>query len=79
MKDIEDIYKKFREHPEEKKCIITTEKDAMRLRSMSIPEELKSHLYYIPIEPNFIENNEDQLIKQIREYVTGNKGMHFLH
>jgi len=77
--DITKISKHFRECPNEKKCIITTEKDAMRLQTMYIPDDIKSNLYYIPIEPKFIDNNEDNLIKQIREYVTKNKGMHFLH
>lgn len=78
-KDIENICKKFREYPEDKKCIVTTEKDAMRLRTLEIPNDLKAHLFYIPIEPHFIDNNEDHLIKRIKEYVTENKGMHFLH
>lgn len=77
--DIENISKQFREHNADKKCIITTEKDAMRLRTMNIADDIKSHLFYIPIEPHFIDNNEDHLIKQIRDYVTKNKGMHFLH
>ncbi|MGB5990461.1 MAG: tetraacyldisaccharide 4'-kinase [Marinifilaceae bacterium] len=77
--DIEHISKQFREHANNKKCIITTEKDAMRLRTMDISDDIKSNLFYIPIEPHFIDNNEDHLIKQIRDYVTKNKGMHFLH
>lgn len=77
--DISTICKRFRECTNKKKCIITTEKDAMRLQTMDIPDDIKSHLFYIPIEPKFIDNNEDNLIKQIREYVTKNKGMHFLH
>jgi len=77
--DLNNISKKFRAHKVDKKCIITTEKDAMRLKSMEIPEDIKNHLFYIPIEPKFVDKNQDKLITQIKEYVKKNKGMHFLH
>lgn len=79
VSDIKNINKKFKSLNVEKKCIITTEKDAMRLKSMIIPDEMKNRLYYIPIEPQFIDNNQEALITQIKEYVTKNKGMYRIH
>lgn len=43
-----------------KKIIITTEKDAVRLRDMSdFPEEAKEHLYFVPLEIEFINDDDN--------------------
>lgn len=53
--------------------VITTEKDAMRMKcDKNLPEELKKKIYYIPLEIKLV-NNEDMFNKQIREYVNKNK------
>ncbi len=61
--DMADLIAKIKSSPNPKKTIvITTEKDAMRLRSLSgLPKGLKSRLYYLPISvkliPNVAESN----------------------
>lgn len=77
--DIKNIQDKFVSDSSQHKCILTTEKDAMRLQGMDLPEEIKKSMYYIPIEPSFIDNNEEKLIKWIKEYVTKNKEMRILY
>ncbi|MCQ2206792.1 MAG: tetraacyldisaccharide 4'-kinase [Paludibacteraceae bacterium] len=53
--------------------ILTTEKDAMRMKcDENLPENLKEKIYYIPLEIKLV-NNEDLFIKQIGEYVNKNK------
>lgn len=53
--------------------IVTTEKDAMRMKcDANLPEALKKRIYYIPLEIRLV-NNEDSFNKQIREYVNKNK------
>ena len=74
-----NIQDKFVSDSSQHKCILTTEKDAMRLQGMDLPEEIKKSMYYIPIEPSFIDNNEEKLIKWIKEYVTKNKEMRILY
>lgn len=61
--DMRDLIKKIKSSPDVKNTIVvTTEKDAMRLRGLSgLPTGLKSRLYYLPISvkliPNVAESN----------------------
>lgn len=55
------------------KVVITTEKDAVRLKNdPAIPEKLKNSLYYIPLTIKFIDNG-DTFDNKIREYVDKNR------
>ena len=55
------------------KAIITTEKDAARLRGIpSLDEEFKKALFYIPIEVIFIDSQENNFNKQILTYAQEN-------
>ncbi|MDR0745869.1 MAG: tetraacyldisaccharide 4'-kinase [Mediterranea sp.] len=72
-KDIKLITERFNK-PEGKKLIITTEKDATRLAAHpSVGEELKKHIYALPIETKIIQNQEDTFNKLITAYVRTNK------
>lgn len=54
------------------KYIITTEKDAVRLRSQLVfPAEVRDIFHFIPIEARFLEN-EDMFHQKIENYVTKN-------
>jgi tetraacyldisaccharide 4'-kinase len=51
QEDILKIAEKWKQLPDAAaKYVITTEKDAMRLRTMPIPEEIQKALFYVPIE-----------------------------
>jgi len=51
------------------KCIITSEKDAMRLvNNPFVPDEIKSFIYYLPIEV-FIRFNEELFTQNIENHV----------
>ncbi|HLN56077.1 MAG TPA: tetraacyldisaccharide 4'-kinase [Bacteroidales bacterium] len=55
--------------------IITTEKDAMRLRNFTdLPEDIKAAFYYIPIGIEFLNNDKNEFEKLIIDYVRRNKG-----
>ena len=55
------------------KAIVTTEKDAARLRGLPfLDEEIKKALFYIPIEVRFIDNQENSFINQILTYARKN-------
>lgn len=71
-KDIQYIEKVFGGIKNEKKYIFTTEKDAMRLRTSELPDELKRRIYYIPVVPAFLPN-ENTLLNEISEYVRKNQ------
>lgn len=56
-----------------KKMILTTEKDATRLRrTAGISQEIKENIYAIPIEVKIIDNKENEFNQKILDYVTEN-------
>lgn len=71
--DIAVIEKQFASLPEDK-MVITTEKDAVRLQSLSyLSDELKENLFYLPIKVSFIEDIEtesfnNKIINHVRNY-----------
>ena len=53
--------------------LVTTEKDAARIRGLNLPSDVKSRIYYLPLEVYFINNNENRFNSQILNYVGENK------
>jgi len=74
-KDISRIEEAFRNLPPGEKIILTTEKDAVRLKEMFniVPDELRAFFYYIPVRINFLNNNEKDFNNLIINYVGKNK------
>ncbi len=80
LEDIENINQKFQSIPSDKKIILTTEKDAMRLKDMpAIPKEIKKALYYLPVKVKFLGNQEFAFSQKIQNYVRENKSNSELH
>lgn len=73
-KDIGKIARAAQNHD----VVFTTEKDAMRLQELSLSDELKQRLFYIPIEVEIINGN-DKLTKYITDYVRKNKRNNILY
>lgn len=71
-KDIQQIEKTFEEIGNKEKYIFTTEKDATRLKGSNLPKGLKRSIYYIPVVPAFI-HQDNLLLNEISEYVRKNK------
>jgi tetraacyldisaccharide 4'-kinase len=72
-KDINLIAERFH-HPEGRKLIITTEKDAVRLTGHpALGDELKKHIYALPVETKIVHNQTDTFNKIILAYVGKNK------
>jgi tetraacyldisaccharide 4'-kinase len=79
QKDINEICSRFKAMDGNSNFIVTTEKDAMRLQFFPlIEEEVKSRLYYIPVQVKFLDNEESQFNKHIQSYVGNNKRNRFL-
>jgi tetraacyldisaccharide 4'-kinase len=71
MKEIENWYASLKG---DKNIIITTEKDAVKLRSLVRPSsEAMSQWYYLPVEISFLARKQEEFDKNIREYVAKNK------
>ena len=69
LQNIELVFQKI-ENPD--KYIFTTEKDAMRLKNCELPPEIRKRIYYIPVIPVFIQD-EDLFFNEIIEYVRKNQ------
>ncbi|MBO6005441.1 MAG: tetraacyldisaccharide 4'-kinase [Paludibacteraceae bacterium] len=73
MEDIQLLEKTFSNLGNEKKIIITTEKDAARLEhSNLLTDELKSSMYVLPIKVKILFDKEEEFKKQILDYVKKN-------
>jgi tetraacyldisaccharide 4'-kinase len=73
-KDIHKISEAFEQLGTAEKWIITTEKDAVRLREFdNIDEQLRKVFYYVPVGVNFINNSKDEFDNLILEYVRKSK------
>jgi tetraacyldisaccharide 4'-kinase len=74
-RDIEAVKEMVEKINEENKIIITTEKDAIRFRSLNyLSEEIKRIIYYIPVKITFLNNQEKfSFNKKIVEHVRNNK------
>jgi tetraacyldisaccharide 4'-kinase len=68
--DIEHIRQLYEKHNAHNPLIFTTEKDAMRFRAhIGMPDELKQHIYYVPVEIDFLDNTADSFNEKILSYV----------
>lgn len=72
--ELAEISKQFHRIEGSNKMIVTTEKDATRLKSHpGLPDNIKKHIFVMPIEVTFL-NNEANLFNQIiLDYVTENQ------
>lgn len=72
-KDVKKIENVFAAMNGNDKLLLTTEKDAMRLRELPFfPEHLKESVYYLPMHVEIIDE-QDKFIQNIKEYVRENK------
>lgn len=71
--DMQAIKARFEELPPNRRMLITTEKDAVRMKSHPhLDEELKPYIYVLPIEVTFLQEQEDTFNQKIAEYVRKN-------
>ena len=78
--DIYNVQKIFNNIAAANKIILTTEKDAMRLKSPEFSELLRSlPLFYIPIEIEFHDKDKEQFNEQIIQYVRANQKHSGIH
>jgi tetraacyldisaccharide 4'-kinase len=71
QKDVERINEMFASLPAPK-LIITTEKDATRLTTDRLSDEVRKHLYVLPIHISLMQNQADDFYKKITKYVQKN-------
>jgi tetraacyldisaccharide 4'-kinase len=68
--DIKNILRKFDTICDENKIIITTEKDAVKLRNINdLPLSFTNNIYYLPIRVKFLFGKKEEFEKVIFEFV----------
>ncbi|MDR2937341.1 MAG: tetraacyldisaccharide 4'-kinase [Prevotellaceae bacterium] len=76
-RDVGRLQKALAAHPGS--AIITTEKDAMRLAHTPMSSELRSAIYYHPINVEFLNNGKESFAKNTLSYVRENKRISHLY
>lgn len=72
--DIDSIKNKFLTLPPENSCIITTEKDCVRLREFKeLRNKFDDNFYYLPISVNMKDEDQARFNNHIIEYVRKNR------
>ncbi len=72
--EIDKIVRKFNSIQNNKKAILVTEKDAVKLRnSPALKESLKDFIYYLPLEIVFLQSETNKFNQFIFDYVAENK------
>jgi len=81
VKDLERIKTTFSElkNQWEQVLILTTEKDAMRLREHKVNDELRDAFRAVRIHIHFLNDDKDNFDQQIRNYVNSNKRSSILY
>jgi len=74
LKDIRKITDAWTSLNSKKKYVLTTEKDAVRLREFTnIAEPIRSAFYYIPVGISFLNDDREEFDNMITDYVRKNK------
>ena len=74
LKELDDISESWKLLKSTSKYIITTEKDAVRLREFTnIAEPFRSSAFYIPLGIDFLNDDREEFDKLIIDYVRKNK------
>ncbi|HEX2934133.1 MAG TPA: tetraacyldisaccharide 4'-kinase [Bacteroidales bacterium] len=79
VNDIQAIQQKYNGITEEKKIIFTTEKDAVRLRTMQNSDMNPDEWYYLPIEIEFLHDEGELFNRQIMHYINTNSRKSLLY
>jgi len=80
VKDLKLIGQKYENCKAKDLFILTTEKDAMRLRDeYALADEVKARMFYIPVKIKFLDSEGKSFDKKIVSYVKDNRSNRKLH
>ena len=78
--EMHNLVEKYSTLSGEYKFILTTAKDAMKLKQFNnLDEEIKKAMFYIPVFVEFHENEEKSFNQNINSYVRNNKPDNILY
>ena len=80
LQDIRSITETFNNIANANKIIVTTEKDAMRLRNPELEEAMRGlPVFYLPIEVLFHQHDKEQFDNMVLSYAKQNHTNRFIH
>lgn len=79
QEELDEISKVYASIDVADKLIITTEKDAARLSTYSIDETVTKNLYVLPIEVEFLQEQQESFNNYITDYVSKNSRNRSVH
>ena len=71
-RDIDAILARFNSLDGDHKLIVTTEKDAVRLQGMELPQQLKESIFALPIQVEILQDKQTIFNQKIVDYVRKN-------
>ena len=77
--ELRDIKKRFEAIDTADKIIVTTEKDAARLSAYPLDESISNNLYVLPIEVEFLQDQQEAFNNYIIDYVSKNSRNRIIH
>ncbi|MBN1596787.1 MAG: tetraacyldisaccharide 4'-kinase [Bacteroidales bacterium] len=78
--DINLIKKRYNAIQAKRKIIITTEKDAVKLKKFKDMDRfVRERIFYLPVKVRFLDNKKAEFDKHITNYVKKNKRIGYLH
>lgn len=77
--ELQSISQRFEAIDAADKLIITTEKDAARLRAQSLDKAMAKSLYILPIEVEFMQGQQEMFNQYISDYVSKNSRNSIIH
>jgi tetraacyldisaccharide 4'-kinase len=69
QEDVNVLHERFRSLPGSEKYILVTAKDAVKLRELAIPEDMKKVFYHIPVKTEFIGKGEKSFLDRLHRYM----------
>jgi tetraacyldisaccharide 4'-kinase len=78
--DLRTINQKFNNLSRKNKCILTTEKDAMKFEKLIQDDSnIKNSMYYLSIKVKFLDDKQEEFDAIITNYIATNKEINRLH
>lgn len=78
--EIWSIFERFSRKAQERVVVVTTEKDAMRIRGIDFQDDLlKASLYFIPIRVEFLNGEEVEFNRIVENYVRTGQANNRVH
>lgn len=75
-KDIKTISERYKNIDSDNKIILTTEKDAGKIKNLMCDEEIKNKMFYCPVEIKILNNEKEIFEERVFTYIKKDEGQY---